>query len=138
MRLARPEFERALASCCAREGCDVRRAPSEYAGSKFRLRYPSVLCGSKNLEVDISYVARVPDWGSARSRILFPPDSALQVSTLVIEGLAAGKFASLVKRSAVRDVFDAANLPSLMPDLVRRPMLRIAFVCLVAGSRSDP
>jgi hypothetical protein len=38
MRLARPEYERALASCCVREGCDVRRAPSEHAGGKFRLR----------------------------------------------------------------------------------------------------
>jgi hypothetical protein len=138
MRLARPEFERALASCCAREGCDVRRAPSEHAGGKFRLRYPSVLGGSQNLEVDVSYVARVPVWGSVRSRILFPPDSDLQVPTLVIEELAAGKFAALVQRSAARDVFDAANLLSLMPDLVRRPMFRIAFVCLVAGSRSDP
>ena len=138
MRLARPEFERALASCCAREGCDVRRAPSEHAGGKFRLRYPSVLGGSQNLEVDVSYVARVPVWGSVRSRILFPPDSDLQVPTLAIEELAAGKFAALVQRSVTRDAFDAANLLTLMPDLVQRPMFRIAFVCFVAGSRSDP
>jgi len=41
MRRARPDYERTLTSCCAREGCDVRRAPSEHAGGKFRLRYPS-------------------------------------------------------------------------------------------------
>ncbi len=138
MRLARPAYERALASCCAREGCDVRRDPSEHAGGKFRLRYPSVLGGSQNLGVDVSYVARVPLWGSARSRIRFPPDSDLQVPTLTIEELAAGKFAALVQRSVARDAFDAANLLSLMPDLARRPMFRTAFVCLVAGSRSDP
>jgi hypothetical protein len=116
----------------------VRRAPSEHAGGKFRLRYPSVLGGSQNLEVDVSYVARVPVWGRVRSRTLFPPGSDLQVPTLAIEELAAGKFAALVQRSATRDAFDAANLLTLMPDLVERPMFRVAFVCLVAGSRSDP
>jgi len=137
MRRARPDFERALTSCCAREGCDVRRAPSEHAGGKFRLRYPSVLGGSQNLEVDVSYVARVPIWGGIRSRIRFPPDSDLEVPTLTIEELAAGKFAALVQRAAARDAFDAANLLILMPDLMQRPMFRIAFVCFVAGSRTD-
>ena len=138
MRRARPDFERALASCCAREGCDVRRAPSEHAGGKFRLRYPSVLGGSQNLEVDVSYVARVPMWGGLRSPIRFPPDSHLEVPTLTFEELAAGKFAALVQRSAARDAFDAANVLTLMPDLVQRPMFRTAFVCFVAGSRTDP
>ena len=138
MRLARPDFERALASCCARERCDVRRAPSEHAGGKFRLRYPSVLGGSQNLEVDVSYVARVPLWGDIRSRIRFPPDSEFDVPTLTVEELAAGKFAALVQREAARDAFDAAHLLALMPDLVRRPAFRTAFVCFVAGSRTDP
>ena len=51
MRRARPEFERALAACCEREGCSVKRAPTEHAGGKFRLRYPSVLGGSQNLNL---------------------------------------------------------------------------------------
>ena len=138
MRRARPDFERALASCCAREGCDVRRAPSEHAGGKFRLRYPSVLGGSQNLEVDVSYVARVPMWGGLRSSLRFPPGSGLEVPTLTFEELAAGKFAALIQRSAARDAFDAANVLTLMPDLVQRPTFRIAFVCFVAGSRTDP
>jgi nucleotidyltransferase AbiEii toxin of type IV toxin-antitoxin system len=48
MRQARPEYERALTACCECEGCAVRRAPTEHAGEKFRLRYPSVLGGSQN------------------------------------------------------------------------------------------
>jgi hypothetical protein len=138
MRRGRPDFERALTSCCAREGCDVRRAPSEHAGGKFRMRYPSVLGGSQNLEVDVSYVARVPMWGGIRTRIRFPPDSDLEIPTLTLEELAAGKFAALVQRETVRDAFDAANLLTLMPDLTQRPMFRIAFVCFAAGSRTDP
>lgn len=137
MRRARPEFERALTACCEREGCAVRRAPSEHAGGKFRLRYPSVLGGSQNLEVDVSYVARVPLWGTVRSTVRFPPGSSLEVPTLTIDELAAGKFAALVQRSAARDAFDAANLLGLAPDLLQRQPFRVAFVCFVAGSRID-
>ena len=137
MRQARPEFERTLTACCEREGCAVRRSPSEHAGGKFRLRYPSVLGGSQNLEVDVSYVARVPLWGGVRSAVRFPPGSDLQVPTLTIEELAAGKFTALVQRSAMRDAFDAAGLIEMIPDLLQRPPFRIAFVCFVAASRSD-
>jgi hypothetical protein len=38
MRAARPAFEAALAACCEREDCVVRRSPTEHAGGKFRLR----------------------------------------------------------------------------------------------------
>ena len=138
MRQARPQFERALTSCCAREGCDVRRAPSEHAGGKFRLRFPSVLGGSQNLEVDVSYVARVPLWGSVRSRSRFPPGSDIEVPTLRFEELAAGKFAALVQRDTARDAFDAASLLTAIPGLVRDPGFRVSFLCLVAGSRTDP
>ena len=137
MRRARPDFERALGACCEREGCTVRRVPSEHAGGKFRLRYPSVLGGSQNLEVDVSYVARVPLWGTTCLPVRFPPGSTLEVRTLTIDELAAGKFAALVQRTAARDAFDAANLLGVMPDLLQRPAFRVAFVCFVAGSRAD-
>lgn len=137
MRLARPEFERALSACCEREGCSVRHAPSEHAGGKFRLRFPSVLGGSQNLEVDVSYVARVPLLGRQRLRSRFPPRSDLEVPTLALEELAAAKLSALCQRSVARDAFDASNLLELVPDLLRRPDFRLAFVCSIAASRSD-
>lgn len=137
MRAARPEFERALTACCEREGCTVKRAPTEHAGGNFRLRFPSVLGGSQNLEVDVSYVARVPLWGGVRIAARFPPGSVLEVPTLTIEELAAGKFTALVQRTAARDAFDAASLLELAPDLLLRPRFRVAFICLVAASRAD-
>ncbi|MDI3461313.1 MAG: hypothetical protein OJF50_000134 [Nitrospira sp.] len=137
MRSDRPTFERALTACCEREGCTVRRSPSEHAGGKFRLRYPSVLGGTQNLEVDVSYVARVPLWGSLRVPVRFPPGSSLHVATLTIEELAAGKFAALVQRAAARDAFDAASLLDLHQDLLDRPSFRIAFICSAATSRTD-
>ncbi len=137
MERARPDFERALTACCEREGCAVRRAPTEHAGGKFRLRYPSVLGGSQNLEVDVSYVARVPLWGGVRIPTRFPPGAKLGVPTLTLEELAAGKFTALTQRSAVRDAFDAAKLLELDPDLTGRPAFRTAFVCFVAATRTD-
>jgi predicted nucleotidyltransferase component of viral defense system len=137
MRAARPEFERALAACCEREGCTVKRAPTEHAGGKFRLRYPSVFGGSQNLEVDVSYVARVPMHGQVLSAVRFPPGSVLDVPTLVVEELAAGKLTALVQRAAARDAFDAASLLDLIPDLLQRPAFRVAFVCSIAASRTD-
>ncbi len=137
MRRARPDFERALLACCEREGLSVRREPTEHAGGKFRLRYASAHGGTQNLEVDVNYVTRVPLWGIARAKMRFPPDSALEVPTLQLEELAAGKFTALVQRSAARDAFDAAGLLHLMPDLAERQHFRIAFLCFAAGGRKD-
>lgn len=138
MREARGEFERGLAACCEREGCTIRRAPEEHAGGKFRLRYSSVIGGSQNLEVDVSYVARVPLWGVVRSGMRFPPGNGQDVPSLTIEELAAGKFAALVDRGAPRDVFDAAALLDILPDLPRRVSFRTSFVCSIAAVRTDP
>ena len=137
MRRARPDFERGLTACCEREGCSVRRTPSEHAGGKFRLRFASVLGGSQNLEVDVSYVARVPLLGVERRPTRFPPGFELEVPTLTLEERAAGKFTALLQRSAARDAFDAASLLEIAPDLLARPGFRMAFVCSIAASRHD-
>jgi predicted nucleotidyltransferase component of viral defense system len=137
MEEARPGFEGALTACCEREGCSVKRTPTQHAGGKFRLRYPSVLGGSQNLEVDVSYVARVPLFGTKLRTVRFPPDSALEVPVLHLDELAAGKFTALAQRSAPRDAFDAASLLDLVPDLLERHGFRLAFVCSVAASRND-
>jgi len=138
MREARPEFEAALVAVCEREGCTVKRAPDEHAGGKFRMRYFSVLGGSQNLEVDVSYVARVPLLGTERLETRFPPDDTIEVPTLSLLELAAGKFTALMQRTVARDAFDAANLLQLVPELLESTEFRLAFVCSVAGGRHDP
>ena len=138
MRKARPEFERALESVCEREGCTIKRAPTEHAGGKFRLRFASVVGGSQSLEVDVSYVARVPLLGTERRATLFPPGDSIEVPTLPLLELAAGKFTALVQRTVARDAFDAANLLNLEPGLMESPGFRLAFVCSAAGGRFDP
>ena len=135
---ARPGFEAALAAVCEREGCTVKRTPNEHAGGKFRLRFASVVGGSQNLEVDVSYVARVPLLGTERLSTRFPEGDPVEVTTLSLLELAAGKFTALVQRSVPRDAFDAANLLRRIPDLLENADFRLAFVCSVAGGRHDP
>ncbi len=135
---ARELFERALAACCERSGCSVRRAPSEHAGGKFRLRFSSLLGGTQNLEVDVSYVARVPLLGVER-RKLAPGVLAEEneAPCLSLAELAAGKFAALAARGAARDYFDALSVIRLDPALLDLPGFRLAFVCQAAASRKD-
>ena len=138
MLVARPAFENALNAVCERAGCAVRRAPSDHAGGKFRLRFDSVVGESQGLEVDVSYVARVALLDQARIATRFPPDEPVEVATLSLVELAAGKFSALVQRSVARDAFDAANLLQLSPGLVDDGDFRLCFVCQMAGGRHDP
>jgi predicted nucleotidyltransferase component of viral defense system len=138
MLALRPEFESALGVVCERSGCTVRRTPGDHAGGKFRLRFASVLGGSQNLEVDVSYVARVPLLEPRRLATRFPPDEPVEVSTLALHELAAGKFAALMQRTVARDAFDAVKLLLLVPGLLEDPHFRLCFVCQMAGGRHDP
>jgi hypothetical protein len=138
MRAARPAFERAMLACCEREGCLVRRVPGEHAGGKYRLRYAGGIGGSGALELDVNFVQRVPLFGIDHRAPRFPPGEAPgRVPVLAIEELAAGKFTALLARTAPRDAFDAWQLLERVPDLLRRPRLRMAFVVQAAGVRQD-
>ena len=48
--------------------------------------------------------------GRRRRASRFPPGSDLEIPTLAIEELAAGKLTALLHRSVARDAFDAASL----------------------------
>jgi predicted nucleotidyltransferase component of viral defense system len=138
MQSARPAFERAVAACCEREGCQVRRAPGEHAGGKYRLRYTGGASGPGSLEVDVNYVQWVPLFGLEKRRPRFPPKAENDgVPVLSVEELAAGKFAALLTRAAPRDAFDAWQLLQTVPDLLGRPTLRVAFVVQAGSVRED-
>lgn len=138
MLAGRPLFERGLEACCRLEGCEVRRVPGEHAGGKFRLRYESVAGGGRDLEVDVSYVARQPLLEPAPARMDWDEaGEPFDVPVLALEELAAGKFAALTSRGAARDYFDAASLLERHPTLSESPGFRLAFTCAAAGARAD-
>lgn len=138
MKAARPVFERAVVACCEREGCQVRRAPEEHAGGKYRLRYAGGVSGTGTLELDVNFVQRVPMFDPEDRRVRFPPDAGGRpVPVLTFEELAAGKLTALLMRAAARDAFDAWQLVQRVPDLSARPTLRMAFVVQAAMARAD-
>jgi predicted nucleotidyltransferase component of viral defense system len=138
MQAARPAFEAALAACCEREDCVVRRAPTEHAGGKFRLRYTAAAGGTGTLEVDVNFILRRPLLPIERKAPRFPPDAGDDtIPLLALEDIAAGKFTALLTRRAARDAFDVDRLLELAPDLLERRGFRLAFLVYAAGSRQD-
>jgi predicted nucleotidyltransferase component of viral defense system len=60
----RPKIEEALQAVFSREDFTVRRMPSEHAGGKWSLRYPTAAGQSGRIDVDVNYMYRVPLWPS--------------------------------------------------------------------------
>ncbi len=132
----RPRIEQALEQVFGRLGLNIKRAPNEHAGGKWRLSYASALGKPGTLEVDVNFMLRTPLWPPA------PRDShsvggltATQVLVLDEHELAAGKLAALVARSASRDLFDACAL--LRRCTLDPTKLRLAFVVYGGANRED-
>jgi predicted nucleotidyltransferase component of viral defense system len=138
MQVERARFEAAVSACCEREGCAVRRMPSEHAGGKLLLRYAGGIAGAGSLELDLNFLQRLPLFPVEHRVPRFPPEAGLRaVPLLSLAETAAGKFAALVTRRAARDAFDTWQLLEKVPDLLGQPELRLAFVVQIAGSRHD-
>ena len=126
-----------MTRACQLAGCRVAHSPSEHAGGKFRLRFRSLLGGEQNLELDISFVARVPLSGLIERAALLPGFEAEQVLTYTLPELAAGKFTALLARVVARDQYDAVRILESDPGLLLRPEFRLAFTCFAAAARDD-
>ncbi len=133
----RPLFERRVMRACQLAGCRVVHSPSEHAGGKFRLRFTSLLAGEQNLELDVSYVARVPIHGLIERLAVLAGFENAKVLTYTLPELAAGKFTALLSRVVARDRFDAVRILETDPELLQRPEFRLAFTCFAAASRED-
>ena len=132
----RPRIEQAAQAVFSREGFTVRRTPSEHAGGKWRLSYPSYTGQSGSLEVDLNFMFRQPLWE------IYLADShplgdyqAKDVPLLDLHELAAGKLSALFSRKQARDLFDCHRI--LDTDTLQRERLRIAFVVYGAMNRKD-
>ena len=132
----RPRLEDALQAVFSREDFTVRRMPSEHAGGKWSLRYPTAAGQTGRIDVDVNYMYRVPLWpvrhmdshqvGSWR---------ATDIPVVDIHELAAGKLAALLSRRRARDLFDCRQIFSF--DTLDMSRLRVAFVVYGAMNRRD-
>ena len=132
----RPRLEEALQAVFCREDFTVRRMPSEHAGGKWSLRYPTAAGQTGRIDVDVNYMYRVPLW-PIRSADSHPVGSwqATDTPMLDIHELAAGKLAALLSRRRARDLFDCRQIFSL--DALDMSRLRTAFVVYGAMNRRD-
>jgi predicted nucleotidyltransferase component of viral defense system len=136
MLAERPDIERSLEAVCEREGVIIARAPCDFAGGKWRMRYQSVLGGHGNIEVDLNFMFRIPLWPiSIRDAHPLGSIAAERIPVLDIHELAAGKFAALFSRHAGRDLFDSHALLTRVELDDRK--LRTAFVAIGAMNRKD-
>ena len=132
----RPKVEQAAEAVFSREGFAVRMAPTEHAGGKWRLSYPSFTGQSANVDVDLNFMFRRPLWaiGHVDSHPL-GFYQAKQIPLLNVHELMAGKLAALLSRRQARDLFDCHQM--LHMDVLQRDRLRIAFVVYGGMNRKD-
>ena len=107
----RPKIEQAAQAVFSREGFAVRRVPSEHAGGKWRLSYPSFTGQPANLDVDFNFMYRQPLWEIHHSDSHPLGDfQAKRIPILDLHELAAGKLAALFSRQQARDLFDCHRI----------------------------
>lgn len=132
----RPKIEQAVQAVCGRLGIRIRRVPGEHAGGKWRLSYDGASGRAGTLELDMSFMYRIPLWPpELRDSRSFGAFSVTQIPVLDIHELAVGKLAALFSRDACRDLFDAHYLfRNISFDPAR---LRLGFVVYGGASRRD-
>lgn len=132
----RPRIEQAAQAVFSREGFTVRRTPSEHAGGKWRLSYPSYTGQSGSLEVDMNFMFRQPLWDICYADSHPLGDyQAKDVPLLDLHELVVGKLSALFSRRQARDLFDCHRI--LDTDAFQHERLRIAFVVYGAMNRKD-
>lgn len=132
----RPKIEQAAQAVFAREGFAIRRVPSEHAGGKWRLSYPTFSGQSATLDVDLNFMYRQPLWAIHHADSHPLGDfQARRVPLLDLHELVAGKLSALLSRRQVRDLFDCHRI--LDAGDFQRDKLRIAFVVYGGMSRKD-
>ena len=132
----RPKIEQAVQAVCGRLGIRIQRVPGEHAGGKWRLSYDGAAGRSGTLELDMSFMYRIPLWPpELRDSRPLGAFSVAQIPVLDVHELAVGKLAALFSRDACRDLFDAhCLLRDFSFDWTR---LRLGFVVYGGASRRD-
>jgi len=132
----RPKVEQAVQAVCGRLGITIRRAPVEHAGGKWRMAYDGASGRSGSLELDMSFMYRIPLWPpEMRDSRPLGTFSVTRIPVLDVHELAVGKLSALFSRNTCRDLFDAHNLfQNISFDPAR---LRLGFVVYGGASRRD-
>ncbi|MBN1606299.1 MAG: nucleotidyl transferase AbiEii/AbiGii toxin family protein [Polyangiaceae bacterium] len=99
----RPKVEQAIEAVCGRLGIQIKRAPSDHAGGKWRLSYTTVTGRPDSLELDVNFMLRTPLWGHtlSASRPVGPfAVGDVPCSTCTSWRLASSRLSSVERRAA--------------------------------------
>lgn len=136
----REELEAILSGLIQRSGLTIKRAPTEHAGGKWRLTYNSAVQPSGNIELDLSYLFRIPLWPiTFQDSYQLGNYQAKQIPVLDLYELVAGKLTALMARRASRDLYDVYHLStsSIFNEQLDVNKLRLAFIVYGAMNRHD-
>lgn len=130
------EIESAIENIFLDEKLILQRKPTEHAGGKWAIRYPSAIHGQGIIEVDLNFLDRVPLWPITHlSSFKLSQFQASDIPVQDIHELAAGKLRALFSRHSSRDLFDTHQL--LMSQQIDVEKLRLGFIVYGAASRVD-
>jgi predicted nucleotidyltransferase component of viral defense system len=136
MQKERDQIERVLDAMCKRLQLQLAKLPDEYACRKYTATYHSFFSGRGNLQVDINYLHRVTYWEPERKNsCAFDGQLAKNMPVISLYELAGGKLAALLARTASRDLFDIAQLSTLLSSDDQN--LRLAYVIYGAKQPKD-
>ena len=129
-------MESAIENIFLDEGMVPQRKPSEHAGGKWAIRYPSAIQGQGIIEIDLNYLDRVPLWTVTRINSFKLGDfQATNIPVQDIHELASGKLRALFSRHSSRDLFDAHQL--MNQQHIDMDKLRLGFIVYGGSSRVD-
>jgi predicted nucleotidyltransferase component of viral defense system len=129
----RPVVHDAVLRLVERLGYHPQESPEGFAGGKIFLGYRSTSGTPDRVELDLNYLYRVPFSGTS-SRNLWQP-GGLDLPAIRVVGLPElliGKLLAFLDRMAVRDVWDVANLPAPLTDLLGSVPFRKQFIAFSA------
>ncbi len=130
------QMESAIENIVLDEKMTPQRKPSEHAGGKWAIRYPSAMQGQGIIEIDLNYLDRVPLWPMAKlDSFKLGEFQAKNIPVQDLHELASGKLRALFSRHSSRDLFDTHQL--LREQQLDIEKLRIGFIVYGGISRVD-
>jgi predicted nucleotidyltransferase component of viral defense system len=134
----RPTVEEAVERIANAQGYFVQKSRDAHAGRKFYLQYDNLAGPRDRIEIDLNFLHRVPLVPPAEVAIWQPQGfPEVRASTVGREELCAGKLCALLDRAVPRDLWDVAQLPSLVGDMLATTRFRGLFIAL-SGTLDHP
>ena len=129
----RPRVEDALIRIAQQKGYRVQRSADAFAGRKLFLIYRCATGQNERVEVDLNFLFRMPIAGTEMLEMWQPGElDRPTVRVINLLEILLGKLMAFLDRSAVRDVWDLANLPAQAEETTTSDRFRSWFIALSA------